>query len=43
MQLKLKLLCNFIKVGAKVMATIFFLTIPVRWENVTYTDERTRC
>ena len=26
----------YIKVGAKVMATIFFSTIPVRWENVTY-------
>ena len=31
-------------VGAKVMATIFFfLKTPVRLENVTYTDEKTRC
>ena len=34
---------EYIKVGAKVMATIFFSTIPVWWENVTYIDERTRC
>ena len=29
--------------GQKSWQLFFFSTIPVRWENVTYTDERTRC
>ena len=37
---KVKVIRKYIKVGAKVMATIFFLTIPVQWENVTYTEDK---
>ncbi|PSN29121.1 hypothetical protein C0J52_27786 [Blattella germanica] len=33
----------YARVGAKVMAIIFFLKIPVWLKNVTYKDERTRC